>query len=619
MLPVSGVMIQPYLSTHNRPVIVLFGIIRALLPFAMSFQGARLGRQMTYNTYRNANYRWKPIMSIMHFHERAGTYQPIETDPHLLALARQVAEAIGHGADPEETRIKLASIGFHVFGSGCGGYSVYRKIEGKCKVLLNCTPYGPSILDEMPRFILLERRTHFYMDHLKDLCDATILDAATPRDAKIRGYTYSGAFFSHQEWAALKNRFDDELLSYSEACRIHGTHSLPVHKRNPMETKQPAPPTDLVSLKAFIRSGRRTFQQWVDDRRWKEVQREVGKMAKLISKYQKNGKAPSRVILYLEGLDCAGKSSTGMLICNALQKSGYDVNVAQHNRPPTAEQQAKPWMDRSRFEYPEDMFEYQEDCPDYASLVWDRGPVGDFVYGNMNELGFAEKMKRYKEFREYDYSCRHNDVLFFKCFFVTDKDKIASTLGKRLAQKKIAQELNVWLDANSSAHAREGLQEIMAHIDPTDFIAYNNYEENMRKFCTVVRNTDIVGHVCGQAESVIHYRNPWLVINTSNRHAARLSMMQHFRGKLKEFAVPLGEDEQKNPKQSVLMRLFGRGNREETAGLLDNFEARFIPDDIVDVTERGLPPRVFVQSFLLLVLLLIYAHQSWNFNLEDLT
>jgi polyphosphate kinase 2 (PPK2 family) len=611
-LPLSGVLIQPYHDTRNRPVIVALGFMRALLPFAMSFQGARFGRQLTYNTYRNANYRWRPTMNIMHFHEKSGNYQPIALDPQLLVLARAVAEAIGHGKDPEETRTKLASIGFHVFGSGCGGYSVYRKIEGGCKILLNCTPYGPSILDETPRFILLERRNHFYSDHLRDQSDATVLDAATPREAKIRGYTYSGAFFSHQEWAALTRRYDEELKDYANACRVHGTRALPKHKRSPLLTKQPAPPEDLASLKAFIRTGRQTFQQWVDDRRWREVESEVRKMAKLIARYQKAGKAPQRVILYLEGLDCAGKSSTGMLICNALQRCGYDVNIAQHNRPPTPEQRAKPWMDRSRFQYPEDMYESGSEHPDHAALVWDRGPVGDFVYGNLDKLNLDQKMQRFKEFRAYDYNCRNSDVLFFKCFFVTDRDKIAATLGKRLAHKKIAQELKVWLDANSVPHAREGLDEILLHIDPTDFVAFNKYEQNIHKFSTVVRNTDIVGHVGGQANGLIHYRNPWLVINTSNRHAARLSMMAHFRGKLHEYAVPLGEE----PTRPLLSELC---EGDHQAKFEERYDSKFVPDDIADVAERGVSTQVIVQSVILGILLLLYFHQTWHVEWDDIT
>lgn len=71
-------------------------------------------------------------------------------------------------------------------------------------------------------------------------------------------------------------------------------------------------------------------------------------------------------------------------------------------------------------------------------LVWDRGPAGDFVYGNLNEKSSYERQQRYQEFIEFDKKCREKDILFLKLLFVTNRDSIAKTLGKRLAQKKMA-------------------------------------------------------------------------------------------------------------------------------------------------------------------------------------
>lgn len=48
--------------------------------------------------------------------------------------------------------------------------------------------------------------------------------------------------------------------------------------------------------------------------------------------------APKGVILYFEGLDCSGKSSTGGLVQTALEQAGYNVSMRQYNRPPTAAQ-----------------------------------------------------------------------------------------------------------------------------------------------------------------------------------------------------------------------------------------------------------------------------------------
>jgi len=610
MFPISAVLVEPYLpERQSRPAIVLMGFFRAILPFAMSFQGSRFGRQVTFNTYKYAFYRWKSVQSIFHFHEHTGAYRDTNLDPHLLAMARHVAESIGHGADPEDTRRELIAIGFQVFGTGKAGYSVYRMEEGDKIIMLHVTPYGPSILDEMPRFILLERRSKLYVKRLTSKSDGTILDAATPREAKVRGFTYSGAFFQMQEWAALKVRHDRELQDYSNACHLMGTKALPRGKRYPQQTKMPAPPTDLASLKAFIRGGRLTFKQRRDNVRWKQIQVEVKKMAGLVHRYQKAGKAPPRVILYLEGLDCAGKSSTGFLICQALEQCGYSVTVAQHNRPPTPEQRAKPWMDRIRFEYPDDMYDDPKDVPEYASVVWDRGPVGDFVYGSLDQLSPEEKLKKYNEFRKYDYNCREDGVLFFKCFFVSSRDSIAATLGKRLAHKKIARDLRTWLDANSVAHAREGLEEIELHIDPTDFVAFNKYEENLSKFSEVVRNTDYVG-IWGEsdeAKAAPVYYNPWLVINTSNRHSARLNMMKAFRLQLERFA----ETPREAPKGFFAKLKFMCNYRR-----VDGDVTIAVPSDIVEKKEHGLSLRAVFQSFVLFLLFYAYAYQTWNFDIE---
>jgi hypothetical protein len=92
---------------------------------------------------------------------------------------------------------------------------------------------------------------------------------------------------------------------------------------------------------------------------------------------------------------------------------------------------------------------------------------------------------------------------------VTNRDSIAKTLGKRLAQKKMAKDLTTWLQACRSRGQEEdinfeGLAAIQAHIDPTDFTAFNNYERNLRIFSNFALNTD-------------SQQNPWLVVNTGDR------------------------------------------------------------------------------------------------------
>jgi hypothetical protein len=464
-LPFSGAFIAPYLEQQSRPIIVLMGIIRAVLPFMFSFIGSAIGRQLTFNTYKLANYRWQPVQSIMNFHQKQGVYADTVLDPELEEIAHKVAVAIGHGSDPEATRANLsAMLGFDVVGSGHGGLAVYRSfdLQDVEKVfLLYITPYGPSLLGEMPRYIVLERRRRFFNFHAtakenkfgkRESSDSTILDAALPCEASVNGFTYSGAFFKSQEWAALSSRYDEESFAYHRACNRLGTQR---YVRKGTDVLH-GPPTDLYSLKQFIRSSHLGRKMKKDKSRWSQVQNEVQKLAKMMSGYQKQGLAPKRIILYLEGLDCSGKSSTAGLVCQALEECGFGVKISQHNRPPTPEQRRKPWMDRGRFEYPDDMYEKGEEVPEYAALLWDRGPCGDHVYASRKDI-----LADYEEFREYDAKCREEGVLFCKFLFVASKDSIASTLGKRLAHKKMATDLKTWLDANSIEHAREGLDEIV--------------------------------------------------------------------------------------------------------------------------------------------------------------
>jgi polyphosphate kinase 2 (PPK2 family) len=603
--PLSAKFIEHYLDRNSRAVIVAMGFIRSVLPFAFSFQGSRIGRQLTFNTYTYANFRWKPVQSVMKFNQHAGVYQDTVLDPELESIAHEVAVAIGHGKDPVETREKMALLKFKVIGSGQGGYAVYRRLDlDMARVYqVHVTPYGPSILDEMPRYVVLERNKLYLTKQVGwEVPGATILDAALPPEASICGFTYSGAFFKSQEWAALTFRFNETLADYATACqRLATVRSL--KGENSIRT----PPTDVARLKKFIRSGHLPRKKRKDNKRWKEIAHEIKAISKLVAKYQKEGNAPKRVILYLEGLDCSAKSSTGGLVMRALEDCGYVVRTAQHNRPPTPEQCKKPWMDRNRFEYPEDVYEYGEDIPEYTALVWDRGPGGDFVYGKFSELTTTQKMEKYEEFRMYDAVCRDKGVLFCKLLFVADKDSIASTLGKRLAHKRIARDLRTWLDANSFEHAREGMDEIEAHIDPTDFVAFNNFKPNLSIFTDFARNTDNVGHVGLQSDSTIGYHNPWNVVNTCKRHPARLALLKTFERQLKRFA--------KDPEERVsvadrLLHFFQLSS-------LDGGVIRPVPKNYVEERDNGLSIRAIFQSMLLAGILYFYAYITWKFDMKE--
>jgi hypothetical protein len=213
----------------------------------------------------------------------------------------------------------------------------------------------------------------------------------------VEGYCYQGAFFSPWQFACMKERYDAELLCYDMACKKMCGSTQVLAK----------PPTDLRSLKAFLETGRRGRDRKKGRKRYHQLQGEVDKMARHIRNMMEANMAdgssgciaPRGVILYFEGLDCAGKSSTGGLVQQALERAGFDVGMRQYNRPPTAEQNLHPWM--WRFERPNiegssngDMLgednELVSTCTghDHSALVWDRGPGGK-KYFVADLLGFG--------------------------------------------------------------------------------------------------------------------------------------------------------------------------------------------------------------------------------------
>lgn len=540
---------------HPVSICVCIGVCRAVLPFAASFQGSRLGRVLTRRFYSSAKNRWMPTQRIEDLNLMSDSCQEkdeVNQTADLVIIARIVASALGEvqtsGDDGQEVvrqQDALLEKGFKQVGAGSGGYAVYTyefhfhksSPIKSTTIQLHCTPYGPSITDVMPYYLVLEFETSCDLRNKKWSNSLTNLSALTWQGPQVlEGYCYQGAFFSPYQFAALKEMYDKQLLAYEAACK-----KLPIVAKS---HRQSGVPNDLPTLKKFLDAGKRNRKRKQNTREYNELQKVVTSVAKELLGLIKNEKknqgtggqcyAPKGVILYFEGLDCSGKSSTGGLVQAALEQAGYQVGMRQYNRPPTAEQRARPWIDRFEVPGSSSIIDLTPNTTDgdevdntHIGLVWDRGPAGDFVYGNLNELAPAEKKKRYEEFIAFDEQCRKDDILFLKLLFVTNRDSIAKTLGKRLAQKKMAKDLTTWLQACTSRGGEddisfEGLEAITAHIDPTDFIAFNNYERNLRIFSNFALNTD-------------SEQNPWVVVNTGDRYAARKSLMKCFRSHLHDF------------------------------------------------------------------------------------
>jgi len=516
------------------PFIVAIGLIRAILPFAMSFQGSWFGRFLTRNFFNSYYQRWRPVSSI-----EMTSFQAVEginENPKLYGMAHAVATAL---AAPDRIAA-LQALDFHQIGSGSGGYSLFKLASQKA--LLHVAPYGPSMLGQMPDYIVLETT-------IPDPYDQQIVKAS---GIYAEGFCYSGAFFRPPHFAALKFKYEAEYMAYFNACKRMGPISG--HSN---------PPTDLACLKIFLSTGQEPKEKRKQASRFQTLDKDCLKLARKLLQLRKANVAPRRVILYLEGLDCAGKSSSAKFIRDALCIAGYSVETHQHNRPPTPEQLLRPLMER--FAIPSDD---KSTNGGYHALVWDRGPAGDFIFGYLAHATPQERQDRYEEFLKFDLFCRNNDILFCKMMFITDRDSIASTLGKRIAQKRIAQDLRSWISSSMSNKTPElGLDEIEMHIDPSDFVAFNKYHKNLELFLDVANHTNHMPRqmlLADETGCINEWDNPWLVVNTSARYPARRSLIKVFEKQLDTFCAK--SSSQQSARGDIFMKQlfnFGIGKEKE--------------------------------------------------------
>jgi hypothetical protein len=163
-------------------------------------------------------------------------------------------------------------------------YAVYQRhheSRGSDAVLLHVAPYGPSIIDVMPFYLVLESESSCDSRRRKwsNSLSAAIGVGAPPSAVGVgggelmrgpdvlEGYCYQGAFFSPHHFAEMKEMYDKQLLAYEAGCR-----KLPRAARLHREV---CVPRDLPALKKLLDAGKR-------DRKRNKNKREVRRMGGML-------------------------------------------------------------------------------------------------------------------------------------------------------------------------------------------------------------------------------------------------------------------------------------------------------------------------------------------------
>ncbi len=305
----------------------------------------------------------------------------------------------------------------------------------------------------------------------------------------LNGVTLPPALFRR-----LRDRFELELARFVKAVERGEAKTLP---------------RDFEGLKATFAAGRSKSEQKADAAKAAEIGALLDGISARLVDLKAAGQAPRGIVIYAAGPDGAGKSSTGAIVMDALEKAGY-AGRREVFKAPSAEERKQHWLAR-----------FERGVPKTGEAVfWDRGPAGDAVYGPVDD---ARRAVMAKEFEGFETELRSDGILLVKIELSAELDKQADTFGKRLARRYVADQIKSKLEADGtlSAEAAAGLDDAGGRIDMADFAALARYEGVQDRFMKFVDAT-------GDASE-------WVVVDATKRHGARKEILDRFDALLSEF------------------------------------------------------------------------------------
>ncbi len=282
----------------------------------------------------------------------------------------------------------------------------------------------------------------------------------------------NGAEIPAADWAAIEAARDRTLARYESALAQGSLQNKKI--------------SNLAELRTFLLLGRSSSERMgiLADRMALKATREP--LVEKLTELRARGK---KVLLYLEGHDAAGKSSSGQALLLALRQAGYEVDTRSF-KAPTAEERKQHWLERFKKSLDENP----------GVMVWDRGPAGNWAYGTATDKELAELEAFERELQD------QGDLVVLKLNLRAEPERQAATFGKRWARALIAEEL---LESSAlDAETRAGLRQITeTTLSPNDLPAYASFAGIDARFNAFVdANTNGI---------------PWVRIDTTSRAVAR--------------------------------------------------------------------------------------------------
>lgn len=371
---------------------------------------------------------------------------------------------VAAGSDPKQPEIaaRLAALSarFLRHGDTTLGQAFARAADGDL---------GPA------RRLMNERRAQLGS---KPLDETKVRFGATIAEKSGDTVRINGASIPAADWARIEEARDKTLALYRNAL------SKPYLQTKPID--------GLDAMRRFIMLGRPAIERlglFADRAALHKVR---GPLVEQLKALKTSGK---KVLIYVEGHDAAGKGSSSHALLVALKEAGFETRT-QSFKGPTAEERKQHWLER-----------FKKSAADNPGvLVWDRGPAGNWAYGNPPPEALAELHAFEDELKK--------DTVVLKLNLRAEPERQAETFGKRWARALIAEEL---LESkNLSAAERDGLRAIVdTTLSPNDLPAYANFASIDAKFAAFTNDN---------SASI-----PWHTVDTTSRTVAKEKALALFK------------------------------------------------------------------------------------------